>query len=176
MQLELPGAPPGRRPTSSRASTTSRRCSPAPVLAVAANSPLLFGSRLWAETRIALFQQSVDTRSQRSTTCASSEAARQLRHALGQGARSSRSSARTSRASARWSAPTSTRTRWRCSTAASVPQLKALRLHNGTIYRWNRACYGITERQAAPAHREPRDAVRPERRSTRSRTPRSGSA
>jgi CBS domain-containing protein len=26
-----------------------------------------------------------------------------------------------------------------------VPQLKALRLHNGTVYRWNRPCYGITE-------------------------------
>src|SRR5262249_51800689 len=26
-----------------------------------------------------------------------------------------------------------------------VPELKALRLHNGTVYRWNRACYGITD-------------------------------
>ena len=34
----------------------------APVLAAAVNSPLLFGRRLWAETRIALFQQSLDTR------------------------------------------------------------------------------------------------------------------
>ena len=33
-----------------------------PVLACATNSPLLFGKRLWAETRIALFEQSVDTR------------------------------------------------------------------------------------------------------------------
>ncbi|NUQ65423.1 MAG: 50S ribosomal protein L4, partial [Pirellulales bacterium] len=23
-----------------------------------------------------------------------------------------------------------------------APQLRALRLHNGTVYRWNRACYG----------------------------------
>ncbi|MEE8251794.1 MAG: glutamate-cysteine ligase family protein, partial [Gemmatimonadales bacterium] len=35
----------------------------APVVAAAANSPLLFGKRLWKETRIALFQQSIDTRS-----------------------------------------------------------------------------------------------------------------
>jgi hypothetical protein len=35
----------------------------APVLAAAANSPLLLGYRLWEETRIALFQQSVDARS-----------------------------------------------------------------------------------------------------------------
>ena len=33
-----------------------------PVLACATNSPVLFGKRLWAETRIALFEQSVDTR------------------------------------------------------------------------------------------------------------------
>ena len=33
-----------------------------PVLAAAVNSPLLFGRRLWHETRIAVFQQSVDTR------------------------------------------------------------------------------------------------------------------
>ena len=33
-----------------------------PVLACATNSPLLFGRRLWAETRIAVFQQAVDTR------------------------------------------------------------------------------------------------------------------
>ena len=32
------------------------------MLAVATNSPILFGRRLWAETRIALFQQAVDTR------------------------------------------------------------------------------------------------------------------
>ena len=35
----------------------------APVLAVCANSPLLLGKELWAETRIALFQQSIDIRS-----------------------------------------------------------------------------------------------------------------
>ena len=33
-----------------------------PVLACATNSPVLFGKRLWAETRIALFEQAVDTR------------------------------------------------------------------------------------------------------------------
>ncbi|HEY0883347.1 MAG TPA: glutamate--cysteine ligase, partial [Archangium sp.] len=34
-----------------------------PLMSIACNSPLLFGKRLWAETRITLFQQSVDTRS-----------------------------------------------------------------------------------------------------------------
>src|SRR6185503_6223122 len=26
-----------------------------------------------------------------------------------------------------------------------LPQLKALRLHNGTVYRWNRPCYGVAD-------------------------------
>ena len=34
----------------------------APVMAAAVSAPILFGKRLWKETRIALFQQSVDTR------------------------------------------------------------------------------------------------------------------
>jgi CBS domain-containing protein len=29
--------------------------------------------------------------------------------------------------------------------AGGVPDFSALRLHNGTVYRWNRACYGITD-------------------------------
>src|SRR5690625_2335173 len=33
-----------------------------PVLAAAFNSPLLFGKRLWSETRVALFHQWADTR------------------------------------------------------------------------------------------------------------------
>lgn len=33
-----------------------------PMMAIAANSPIVFGKRLWHETRIALFQQSLDTR------------------------------------------------------------------------------------------------------------------
>ena len=34
-----------------------------PILALCTNSPLLLGRELWSETRIALFQQSIDTRS-----------------------------------------------------------------------------------------------------------------
>lgn len=29
--------------------------------------------------------------------------------------------------------------------AGGVPLLRALRLHNGTVYRWNRPCYGISD-------------------------------
>jgi hypothetical protein len=35
-----------------------------PVLSVMTNSPILIGNELWAETRIALFQQSVDLRNE----------------------------------------------------------------------------------------------------------------
>ena len=34
----------------------------APTIAIAANSPLVFGKRVWHESRIALFQQALDTR------------------------------------------------------------------------------------------------------------------
>jgi len=34
----------------------------APIMAISANSPLVFGRRLWHESRIAMFQQSIDTR------------------------------------------------------------------------------------------------------------------
>jgi hypothetical protein len=35
----------------------------APLMAIAVNSPLFLGKRLWSETRVALFRQAVDTRS-----------------------------------------------------------------------------------------------------------------
>jgi gamma-glutamylcysteine synthetase len=37
-----------------------------PLMAVSANSPIVFNRRLWAETRIALFRQAVDTRKNKS--------------------------------------------------------------------------------------------------------------
>ncbi|WP_421765034.1 CBS domain-containing protein [Ekhidna sp.] len=112
-----------------------------PVLGVCANSPLLLGRELWSETRIALFQQSIDTRT---STYALKD--QNSRVSFGEF--------------------------WETGTAADVfkndiaqhkvllarpqesdsledlkkgitPKLKALNLHNGTIYRWNRPCYGV---------------------------------
>ncbi len=115
----------------------------APVLAAATNSPLLFGRQLWRETRIALFQQSIDTRS---PTPHPSE--QQARVSFG-------------RQWVRESAVEIFRediTRFRVLMGAQIdenpfealsqgraPQLKALRLHNGTVYRWNRPCYGVLD-------------------------------
>ena len=100
-----------------------------------------------------------------------------VRQALGQeGRRSSIFSEDVTRFRSLRGAPTTTTTRWRRSSAARVPELKALRLHNGTIYRWNRACYGISEEAASRTSASRTACCRRARRSsTRSRTPRSGS-
>lgn len=115
----------------------------APVLSVATNSPVLLGRRLWRETRVALFQQSVDARS----------AAHQLRgrrprvnfgdHWLRDSVleifREDIARFRVVLATDIDEAPEAVLDR------NGVPALTALRLHNGTVYRWNRACYGISD-------------------------------
>jgi hypothetical protein len=83
----------------------------APVLAAAVNSPVLAEHRLWHETRIALFQRSIDSRR-------ASDLSRGHRPRVHFGDRwversILRSSARTSRASASCSRPSRGRTRWR---------------------------------------------------------------
>ena len=54
----------------------------APTLAIGTNSPTLFGKRLWAETRIALFEQSCDIRT-RTLHARPGRAARLVRQGLG---------------------------------------------------------------------------------------------
>ncbi len=113
----------------------------APTLAAASNSPIFLGKRLWRETRIALFQQAVDTRR------GSHRRQQQPRVSFGE----------------RWLDDSVLEifrediARFRLLVATEIeedpftvlergeaPALKALCLHNGTIYRWNRACYGIS--------------------------------
>ncbi|MFZ1635445.1 MAG: CBS domain-containing protein [Chitinophagales bacterium] len=115
----------------------------APVLAIASNSPLLLGKELWSEIRIALFQQSIDTRH-------SIDEIREQRPRVTFGKD--------------WIYNSITEiykediTRFEvlinadieenaleCLAQNNIPNLSALRLHNGTIYRWNRMCYGITD-------------------------------
>jgi hypothetical protein len=113
-----------------------------PQLALGANSPYLFGHHLWSETRIELFAQATDTRP----------------HELkAQGARPRV-----------WFGE-----RWITSifdlfeenvryfpsllpevsdedpvaelAAGRTPQLSELRLHNGTVYRWNRPVYDVVD-------------------------------
>ncbi len=113
----------------------------APVLASAVNSPILLNHRLWHETRLALFQHAIDTRSM-----AHKERNQPPRVNFGE----------------RWVEDSiievlredAIRFRILLTQAVEenslevlakggVPQLAAWRLHNGTIWRWNRPCYGI---------------------------------
>ena len=112
-----------------------------PVLSACTNSPFLFGKELWSETRIALFTQSVDTRA---NSFLLNE--KQSRVSFGNS----------------WETGSVTDifrdniSRFRSLLTAEfdkdslemlkmgeIPKLKALCLHNGTVYRWNRVCYGV---------------------------------
>ena len=114
-----------------------------PVIAMAANSPMVFGKRLWHESRIAMFQQAIDTRK-------SSQHMREYspRVHFGTG----------------WLDKSILEiyredvSRYRSLLAAEaeedsiqkikdglVPNLDALQVHNSTVYRWNRPCYGISD-------------------------------
>ena len=115
----------------------------APVLAASTNSPLLLGRRLWRETRVALFQQSVDGRS-----AAHQVRGRRPRVDFGDGwvrdsvleiFREDIARFRLLLATDLDEDPMAVLDR------GGVPLLTALRLHNGTVYRWNRACYGISD-------------------------------
>jgi CBS domain-containing protein/gamma-glutamylcysteine synthetase len=112
-----------------------------PVLAAAVNSPVLLGKRLWHETRVALFQRSVDTRT-------TANIARNARPRVSFGERWVERSVldifREDIARFRVVLATDHDEDALALVAKGVaPQLHALRMHNGTVYRWNRACYGV---------------------------------
>ncbi len=112
-----------------------------PVLAACANSPLLFGRRLWRETRIALFQQSIDTRPttrhRRQQLARVSFGQRWLEESVLEIFRED-----VAAFPAVISAPVEEDSS-AVVAAGGVPELKALRLFNGTVYRWMRPCYGV---------------------------------
>ena len=113
----------------------------APLLAAAANSPLLFGRRLWRETRIPLFQQSVDTR--RASTHLRERAPRV---SFGQQWVDHSILDLIQEDLARFRVLIGTPSRedsLRLLEQGRLPELQALRLHTGTVYRWNRGCFGI---------------------------------
>ena len=114
-----------------------------PLLSTACNSPLLFGKRLWSETRIALFQQAVDTRSkvlhQRDAAARVTFGTKYVRKSIVEIFQEDIARFRALVGSSE------VEDAMAVLDAGKTPQLKALRLHNGTIYRWNRACYGIID-------------------------------
>lgn len=111
-----------------------------PILSVCTNSPLLFGKELWSETRIALFTQSVDTRA---NSFLLNE--KQARVSFGnEWATGSVTDIFKDNISRFRSLITSEfqKDSVEMLENGEIPKLKALNLHNGTVYRWNRACYG----------------------------------
>ncbi|MBI1305582.1 MAG: CBS domain-containing protein [Bacteroidetes bacterium] len=113
-----------------------------PVLAVSANSPLLMGKRLWHETRIALFQQSVDTRN-----ASKMQRTQEPRVAFGNSWLKNSITELYKDNIARFNLLFTAGLEEDSTEVlknGGIPKLKALALHNGTVYKWNRACYGIT--------------------------------
>ncbi|PIE24175.1 MAG: hypothetical protein CSA62_05055 [Planctomycetota bacterium] len=118
----------------------------APMLAAAANSPLLLGKKLWRETRIAVLQHSVDVRSK-----AHSRRGHRPRVRFGESWVQDGVLEIFKEDIARYRVmfggeisedPLAVLEEGR------VPELNALRMHNGTVYRWNRPCYGVHEGKA----------------------------
>src|SRR5690606_34632651 len=107
------------------------------------NSPLLLGKRLHSETRITLFEQSCDIRTR-------SLHARQdaPRVSFGKSWATGGGAVGIFKENVSRFRPLVGMSAEEDSMAlldrGIIPELRALRLHSGTIYRWNRACYGIS--------------------------------
>lgn len=114
----------------------------APVLAASVNSALLGRYRLWAETRIALFQQSLDTRTgpvEREIPSRVSFGRRWVDESVLELFQEDIGRFKVLFSVDNVEDPAEALKEGR------APQLEALRLHAGTVYRWNRAVYGIAD-------------------------------
>ncbi|MGW4460571.1 glutamate--cysteine ligase [Micromonospora sp. NPDC004704] len=109
-------------------------------IALGANAPFLFGRELWRETRIPLFEQSTDTRPEEIK-------AQGVRPRVWFGERWITSVFDLFEENVRYfpallpicdaEQPAATLAR------GDIPALSELRLHNGTVYRWNRPVYDV---------------------------------
>lgn len=117
----------------------------APVLASAVNSPLFLGHRLWSETRLALFQHATDTRSP-------------IHQARSQPTRVNFGDAWVKDSMLELFHEDLARFRiiltreieensLEALKNGEIPKLKAWGMHNGTVWRWNRACYGVMDQK-----------------------------
>ncbi|OBK20439.1 glutamate--cysteine ligase [Mycobacterium asiaticum] len=113
-----------------------------PQLALGANSPYFFGHELWSETRIELFAQSTDTRPEELKT-------QGVRPRVWFGERWITSVVDLFKENIRYFPSLlpelSDEDPVAELAAGRAPQLSELRLHNGTVYRWNRPVYDVTE-------------------------------
>ncbi len=112
-----------------------------PMLSVMSNSPMLLGKELWSETRIALFQQSVDLRNQsyllRGQKPRVSFGNNWLRNSIIELYKDD---------IVRYTPILTSNfdeNAVELLQQGKIPHLQALNIHNGTIYKWNRLCYGI---------------------------------
>jgi hypothetical protein len=114
----------------------------APQIALAANSPFFFGRRLWSETRIELFKQATDTRPDELRN-------QGVRPRVFFGERWITSIFDLFEENVRYfpsllpeitdEDPAAVLE------AGQAPRLQELRLHNGTVYRWNRPVYDVVD-------------------------------
>ncbi|MDQ3403261.1 MAG: glutamate-cysteine ligase family protein [Actinomycetota bacterium] len=109
-------------------------------VALGANSPFLFGKHLWAETRIALFEQATDTRPDELK-------AQGVRPRVWFGDRWITSIFDLFEENAQYYSGllplTDDEDPVEVLARGDIPELHELRLHNGTIYRWNRPIYDV---------------------------------
>jgi len=113
-----------------------------PVMAAAVNSPLIFGKRLWGETRIAVFQHSTDTRGWPSHLRQSV-----ARVTFGQDWLDESVLEIFKEDIARYRVLLAAEIEESSSAmlaSGQIPKLRALQMHNSSIYRWTRPCYGVT--------------------------------
>ena len=111
-------------------------------LAVSANSPYLLGKELWRETRIPLFEQATDTRSEELK-------AQGVRPRVWFGERWITSVFDLFEENVRYFPAllpvTDDEDPLEVLESGGTPALHELKLHNGTIYRWNRPVYDISD-------------------------------
>ncbi len=109
-------------------------------LALAANSPFFFGKELWRETRIPLFEQATDTRSEELR-------AQGVRPRVWFGERWITSIFDLFEENVRYFPALlpvcEDEDPVEVLAAGDIPGLPELRLHNGTVYRWNRPVYDV---------------------------------
>lgn len=133
-------------------------------LAVGCNSPFFLGKELWRETRIALFEQSIDTRTEELRT-------QGVRPRVWYGERWITSVLDPFEENLRYFPPLlpvlDAEDPFEVLAKGDVPHLRELTLHNGTIYRWNRPVYAVArgkphvrlENRVLPAGPSVADAV-----------------
>jgi len=115
----------------------------APIMAISANSPMVFGRRLWHESRIAMFQQSIDTR-----TTHDHMRVRSPRVNFGNDWIHESVMDIYKEDIARFRVLISADIKENSIKKiekGKVPNLRSLQVHNSTVYRWNRPCYGISD-------------------------------